>query len=65
MSAAAQAGLPPGVSLEDAEKIARADMGAIGDLVARFKRNKILPLQSEFIAFFATLLETCGRFCGK
>ena len=62
MSAAAHpnAGLPPGISVEDAEKIAQGDMGAIGALVARFKLNKILPLQHEFIAFFATFPTTHG-----
>jgi hypothetical protein len=61
MSAAGQAppnaGLPPGVSFEDAERVARGDMSAIGALVARFKLNKILPLQPEFIAFFTELPE--------
>ena len=59
MSAAGQAsgGLPPGVSFEDAEKIAQGDVGAMGALVARFKLNKILPLQQEFIAFFTVLPE--------
>ena len=59
MSATGQAsfGLPPGVSFEDAQKIAQGDIAAIGVLVARFKANHILPLQLEFIAFFATLFE--------
>jgi putative DNA primase/helicase len=51
------AGLPQGVSFEDAQKIAQGDMGAIGVLVARLKLNRILPLQPEFIAFFAMLPE--------
>ena len=38
-------------------KIAQGDMSAIAALVARFKANKILPLQPEFIAFFAALPE--------
>jgi hypothetical protein len=49
------AGLPPGVSFEDAEKIAQGDMVANAALVARFKANHILPHQPEFIAFFAAL----------
>jgi hypothetical protein len=49
------AGLPPGVSFEDGEKIAQGDMGAIGALVARFKANHILPHQPAFIAFFVAL----------
>jgi hypothetical protein len=59
MSAAghANAGLPPGVSFEDAEKVAQGDMAAIAALVARFKGNHILPLQHEFIAFFAALFD--------
>jgi hypothetical protein len=59
------AGLPPGVSFEDAERIARGDMGAIGALVARFKLNKILPLQPEFVAFFADLHKTHGEDCDR
>jgi hypothetical protein len=54
---AAAAGLPPGVSFEDAEKIAQGDRSEIDILVARFKVNRILPLQSEFISFFAALPE--------
>ena len=61
MSAAdpGQAGdeLPQGVSFEDATRISQGDVAAIAALVARFKANKILPLQLEFIAFFAALPE--------
>ena len=49
--------LPQGVSFEDATKISQGDVAAIAALVARFKANKILPLQLEFIAFFAALPE--------
>jgi DNA polymerase III delta prime subunit len=56
-SAHPNAGLPPGVSFEEAEKIAQVDMATIRDLVGRFKANKILPLQSEFITFFVELPE--------
>jgi hypothetical protein len=59
VSAAAQgqagAGLPPGVSLEDAEKIAQGDPNTIAALAVRFGANRILPLQPEFITFFAEL----------
>lgn len=57
MSAAPQPdpGLPPGVSFEDAEKVAQGDQTAIAALAARFGANPILPLQSEFINFFAEL----------
>ena len=49
------AGLPPGVSFEDAERIAQGDQNTIAALAARFGANQILPLQSEFIDFFAEL----------
>jgi hypothetical protein len=48
-------GLPPGVSFEDAEKVAQGDRNTIAALAARFGANPILPLQSEFINFFAEL----------
>jgi hypothetical protein len=64
MSAASQAeagaGLPSGVSFEDAEKIAQGDMAAIDRLVARFS-NKILPYQPDFIGFFVELPEMAWR----
>jgi Family of unknown function (DUF5906) len=47
--------LPPGVSFEDAEKIAQGVQNAIAALTARFGANHILPLQWEFIDFFAEL----------
>jgi hypothetical protein len=53
--------LPSGVSFEDAEKIAQGEMVANAALVARFKANKILPLQSEFIGFFVELPEEAWR----
>ena len=51
------AGLPPGVSFEDAEKIAQGDQNAIAAFAARFGTNPILPLQPEFINFFADLVD--------
>ena len=59
MSAAGptSAGLPPGISFEEATKISQGDTAAMGALVARFKLNKILPLQPEFISFFVALPE--------
>ena len=50
-------GLPSGVSFEDAEKIAQGDQTAIAALAARFGANPILPLQPEFINFFADLAD--------
>ena len=61
MSAASQPapneGLPPGVSFDDAEKIAQSDIDAIDALVARFKANKIPSIPPEFISFFVDLPE--------
>ena len=51
------AGLPPGVSFEDAQKISQGDSNAIAALVARFKANHILPHQPAFIAFFVALAD--------
>ena len=53
--AQSNAGLPPGVSFDDAERIAQGDQNTITALTARFGANHILPLQSEFIDFFAEL----------
>jgi hypothetical protein len=52
---AAPAPLPAGVSFETAEKIAQGDVSEIETLAARFKSNKLLPLQPEFIRFFVDL----------
>jgi hypothetical protein len=52
---AATAPLPAGVSFEAAQKIAQGDVSEIETLAARFKSNKLLPLQPEFIRFFVDL----------
>ena len=51
----AGAGLPPGVSFEDAQGIVRGDPTALAALIVRFGSNPLLPLQEEFINFFADL----------
>ena len=51
----ASAALPPGVSFEEAEKIAQGDQNAIAALAARFGANPLLPQQPGFIDFFVEL----------
>ena len=48
-------GLPPGVTFEDAQGIAQGNPTALAALIVRFGSNPLLPLQEEFINFFAEL----------
>ena len=48
-------GLPPGVTFEDAQGIAQGNPTALAALIVRFGSNPLLPLQPEFINFFADL----------
>jgi hypothetical protein len=54
-------GRPVGISHEDVEKIAQGDMIAIGALATRLKANRLLPIQPDFIAFFASLPKDAWR----
>ena len=48
-------GLPDGVSFASAQGIVHGDTNDIAALVGRFKANRLVPLQPEFINFFAQL----------